>query len=144
MEEWRRVVAVICLGKPWQFKRWPKEVFAGVDKGDLVDLFSKVLGVFLHYNDDRWVGGVQRAVEGAGGRGQGLRVYTVSLDDAGGCSCTTATAGGWGAEGRVRGQGSIAGRGAHLGAPYTPSCSPCLPDPLLPSGSPPAFWDRPV
>ena len=25
-EDWKRVVAVFCLGKPWQFKKWPFKV----------------------------------------------------------------------------------------------------------------------
>lgn len=36
-------------GKAWQFKGWP---FAGADRGDAVELFSKVLGVYLHYADE--------------------------------------------------------------------------------------------
>ena len=36
-------------GKAWQFKDWP---FAGADKGEAVELFSKVLGLYPHYADE--------------------------------------------------------------------------------------------
>jgi parafibromin len=48
-EDWNRVVGVFCLGKPWQFKKFP---FAGASNGDLVDTFQKVSGVYLHYSDE--------------------------------------------------------------------------------------------
>jgi parafibromin len=48
-ERWKRVAAVICLGKPWQFKSWP---FPGAQKGDLVEAFQKVCGVYFHYADE--------------------------------------------------------------------------------------------
>lgn len=48
-EDWSRVVAVFCLGKPWQFKTWP---FQGANKGDLVATFQKVAGVYMHYADE--------------------------------------------------------------------------------------------
>lgn len=47
--DWDRVVAVICLGKPWQFRNWP---FPGADKGDLVQTFNRVCGIYLHYADE--------------------------------------------------------------------------------------------
>ncbi|GAB4817648.1 hypothetical protein N2152v2_004694 [Parachlorella kessleri] len=49
-EDWKRVVAVFCLGKPWQFKKWP---FKGAGEGDLVETFSRVRGYFLHYSDEK-------------------------------------------------------------------------------------------
>ncbi|PSC73571.1 parafibromin-like isoform X2 [Micractinium conductrix] len=55
-EEWDRVVAVVCLGKPWQFKKWP---FKGAKTGDLVDTFTRVMGVFLHYTDEKVDAGVK-------------------------------------------------------------------------------------
>lgn len=48
-EDWERLVAVLCLGKPWQFKKWP---FKGASSGDMVDTFLKVAGVFFHYADE--------------------------------------------------------------------------------------------
>ncbi|EFN59429.1 hypothetical protein CHLNCDRAFT_56751 [Chlorella variabilis] len=48
-QDWDRVVAVICLGKAWQFKKWP---FKGAQSGDLVEAFSRVLGVYVHYTDE--------------------------------------------------------------------------------------------
>lgn len=48
-EDWNRVVAVFCLGKAWQFRRFP---FAGAESGDLVDTFQKVFGVYVHYGDE--------------------------------------------------------------------------------------------
>ncbi len=47
--DWDRVVGVFCLGKPWQFKKFP---FTGASNGDLVDTFQRVSGVFLHYSDE--------------------------------------------------------------------------------------------
>jgi parafibromin len=89
------VVAVVCLGKAWQFKKWPFKVrpvahlpharpplrswqahrrpaartplpptapclpprlalaaLQGAGSGDLVQTFSKVLGVYVHYSDE--------------------------------------------------------------------------------------------
>lgn len=48
-EDWARVVGVFCLGKPWQFKKFP---FSGAANGDLVDTFQRVCGVYLHYSDE--------------------------------------------------------------------------------------------
>lgn len=48
-EDWERVVGVFCLGKPWQFKKFP---FRGASSGDLVDTFQKVCGFYLHYTDE--------------------------------------------------------------------------------------------
>jgi hypothetical protein len=48
-EDWVRVVAVVVLGKPWQFKTWP---FKGAAAGDLLDTFSRVAGVYLHFADE--------------------------------------------------------------------------------------------
>jgi parafibromin len=48
-EDWKRVVGVFCLGKPWQFKKFP---FRGASNGDLVDTFQKVSGLYLHYSDE--------------------------------------------------------------------------------------------
>lgn len=48
-KDWDRVIAVVCLGKPWQFRSWP---FPGADKGDLVRTFNRVCGVYFHYADD--------------------------------------------------------------------------------------------
>lgn len=48
-EDWGRVAAVFCLGKPWQFKTWP---FEGAKTGDLVATFQRVAGVYLHYADE--------------------------------------------------------------------------------------------
>lgn len=48
-EDWDRLVAVFCLGKTWQFKKWP---FKGASSGDMVDTFLKVAGVFFHYADE--------------------------------------------------------------------------------------------
>lgn len=48
-EDWDRLVAVFCLGKSWQFKKWP---FKGASSGDMVDTFLKVAGVFFHYADE--------------------------------------------------------------------------------------------
>lgn len=48
--DWDRVVAVVCSGKAWQFKKWP---FKGAAEGNLVDTFSRVLGVFVHYTDEQ-------------------------------------------------------------------------------------------
>lgn len=48
-EDWKRVVGVFCLGKPWQFKKFP---FTGASNGDLVDTFQRVSGVYLHYSDE--------------------------------------------------------------------------------------------
>mmetsp|Transcript_6388 Transcript_6388/g.18404 ORF Transcript_6388/g.18404 Transcript_6388/m.18404 type:complete len:487 (-) Transcript_6388:337-1797(-) len=41
---WRRVVAVFVQGKDWQFRGWP---FKGVEEGDMVDSFSRMLAVYL-------------------------------------------------------------------------------------------------
>lgn len=43
-KEWRRVVAVFAMGPTWQFKGWR------YDKP--VDLFQRVLGVHLHFDDE--------------------------------------------------------------------------------------------
>jgi hypothetical protein len=48
-EDWDRLVAVFCLGKGWQFKKWP---FKGASSGDMVETFLKVAGVFFHYADE--------------------------------------------------------------------------------------------
>ena len=48
-EDWKRVIGVFCLGKPWQFKRFP---FKGASTGDMVDTFQRVCGVYLHYSDE--------------------------------------------------------------------------------------------
>jgi parafibromin len=48
-QDWDRVVGVFCLGKPWQFKKFP---FKGASNGDLVDTFQRVSGVYLHYSDE--------------------------------------------------------------------------------------------
>lgn len=58
-------MAVVCLGKAWQFKKWPKELFKGVDRGDFVDLFSKVgllpaRGCVWRVGAGRWEGGQPR------------------------------------------------------------------------------------
>lgn len=43
-KDWERVVAVFVLGKEWQFKDWPF--------GDHVEVFSKIMGIFLRFEDD--------------------------------------------------------------------------------------------
>ncbi|XP_010551717.1 PREDICTED: protein CDC73 homolog [Tarenaya hassleriana] len=43
-DDWDRVVAVFVLGKEWQFKDWPFK--------DHVEIFNKVLGFFLRFEDD--------------------------------------------------------------------------------------------
>jgi parafibromin len=48
-EDWDRLVAVCCLGKAWQFKKWP---YRGAASGDMVETFLKVAGVFFHYADE--------------------------------------------------------------------------------------------
>ena len=48
-EDWDRLVAVCCLGKTWQFKKWP---FKGASSGDMVDTFLRVAGVFFHFADE--------------------------------------------------------------------------------------------
>ena len=48
-EDWDRVVAVFCLGKAWQFKKWP---FEGAKSGDMVETFLKVAGIHVHYADE--------------------------------------------------------------------------------------------
>ena len=48
-EDWERVVGVFCLGKPWQFKKFP---FDGASHGDLVDTFQKICGVYLEFSDE--------------------------------------------------------------------------------------------
>lgn len=47
--DWSRVVAVIVQGANWQFKEWP---FKGVAKGDVVELFSRHLGVFFSFHGE--------------------------------------------------------------------------------------------
>ncbi|KAK9838857.1 hypothetical protein WJX74_004666 [Apatococcus lobatus] len=47
---WRRVVAVFVQGKKWQFKGWP---FKGAEQGDLVDTFSRILGIHLFFHDEQ-------------------------------------------------------------------------------------------
>ncbi|CAI5484043.1 unnamed protein product [Closterium sp. Yama58-4] len=42
--DWDRVAAVFVLGKEWQFKGWPFK--------DHVDILSKVMGVFVRFEDD--------------------------------------------------------------------------------------------
>lgn len=42
--EWKRVVAVICTGKIWQFKNW-------AIKGDIVEILRQVQGFYFHYDD---------------------------------------------------------------------------------------------
>lgn len=44
--EWERVVAVICSGQEWQFKKW--EIY----KENVQDLFRRVQGFYFHYDDD--------------------------------------------------------------------------------------------
>lgn len=48
--DWDRVVAVFCSGKTWQFKKWP---FPGASQGDLLDTFQRVLGIYLHFQDEQ-------------------------------------------------------------------------------------------
>ena len=48
-EDWDRVVAVFCLGKAWQFKKWP---FEGASTGDMVATFMRVAGLYVHYTDE--------------------------------------------------------------------------------------------
>lgn len=48
-QDWERVVAVLCSGKAWQFKKWP---FRGASQGDLLDTFQRVCGFYLHYGDE--------------------------------------------------------------------------------------------
>jgi hypothetical protein len=43
-EDWSRVVAVIVLGKKWQFKSWPQP-------NEVVDILSRVLGVHVRFDD---------------------------------------------------------------------------------------------
>ncbi|KAK9725513.1 hypothetical protein RND81_05G149600 [Saponaria officinalis] len=43
-DDWERVVAVFVLGKEWQFKDWPFK--------DHVDIFNKVVGFFMRFEDD--------------------------------------------------------------------------------------------
>ncbi|XP_047088134.1 protein CDC73 homolog [Lolium rigidum] len=43
-DDWARVVAVFVLGKEWQFKDWPFK--------DHVDIFNKVIGFFVRFEDD--------------------------------------------------------------------------------------------
>ncbi|CDO99082.1 unnamed protein product [Coffea canephora] len=43
-EDWDRLVAVFVLGKEWQFKDWPYK--------DHVEIFNKVLGFYLRFEDD--------------------------------------------------------------------------------------------
>ncbi|CDF39102.1 unnamed protein product [Chondrus crispus] len=50
--EWERVVAVVCSGQEWQFKRW--EIY----KGGVQKLFRKVQGFYFHYDDDAPTGNV--------------------------------------------------------------------------------------
>ncbi|GJP69440.1 hypothetical protein CLOP_g433 [Closterium sp. NIES-67] len=42
--DWDRVAAVFVLGKEWQFKGWPFK--------DHVEILSKVMGVFMRFEDD--------------------------------------------------------------------------------------------
>ncbi|KAH9298790.1 hypothetical protein KI387_030472, partial [Taxus chinensis] len=44
VEDWSRVVAVFVLGKEWQFKGWPYK--------DHVEIFNKLLGFYLRFEDD--------------------------------------------------------------------------------------------
>ncbi|CAI5967494.1 unnamed protein product [Closterium sp. NIES-65] len=44
LHDWDRVAAVFVLGKEWQFKGWPFK--------DHVDILSKVMGVFVRFEDD--------------------------------------------------------------------------------------------
>ncbi|XP_074320831.1 protein CDC73 homolog [Silene latifolia] len=44
VDDWDRVVAVFVLGKEWQFKEWPIK--------DHVDIFNKVVGFFMRFEDD--------------------------------------------------------------------------------------------
>lgn len=48
-QDWYRVVAVIVMGKKWQFKDFP---YNGVKDGNLVDLFSAMCGFYFHYSND--------------------------------------------------------------------------------------------
>lgn len=50
--EWERVVAVVCSGQEWQFKKW--EIY----KGGVQKLFRNVQGFYFHYDDDAPTGNV--------------------------------------------------------------------------------------
>lgn len=50
--EWERVVAVVCSGQEWQFKKWQ------IYNGSAQDLFRKVQGFYFHYDDDAPAGNV--------------------------------------------------------------------------------------
>jgi len=53
-DDWKRVVGVVCLGKPWQFKTWPQKYFGqGIATGNMAETFHKVCGVYFHYTDDK-------------------------------------------------------------------------------------------
>ena len=47
---WNRVVAVVIMGKKWQFKDWP---FDGISQGNLVHVFTKLQGFYFHYSKDQ-------------------------------------------------------------------------------------------
>lgn len=47
-EDWCRVVAVFCIGAKWQFKQWPD-----YENGGVVNLFSKVKGFYVYYDDQK-------------------------------------------------------------------------------------------
>lgn len=51
--EWERVVAVVCSGQEWQFKKWQ------IYKDSAQELFRKVQGFYFHYDDDVPVGNVE-------------------------------------------------------------------------------------
>jgi hypothetical protein len=49
---------IFCLqGKAWQFKDFP---FKGVEKGDLVDTFSKIMGAYFYYSDEKVSWGISK------------------------------------------------------------------------------------
>jgi parafibromin len=45
------VVGVFCDGKEWQFKHWKLPTPSGGATNKPVEIFSRCLGVFVHYDD---------------------------------------------------------------------------------------------
>eukprot|EP00873_Tetraselmis_striata_P038014 jgi/Tetstr1/458278/TSEL_044764.t1 len=48
--DWKRVVAVFVQGAAWQFKGFPEQ---GAKGGDLVETFSRYLGFYLHFHNEK-------------------------------------------------------------------------------------------
>eukprot|EP00850_Spirogloea_muscicola_P018388 SM000168S02587 [mRNA] locus=s168:51086:54004:- [translate_table: standard] len=61
-KDWERVVAVFVLGKEWQFKDWPRDIFAesatvhvrgtASQPPTPPEIFSKILGVYVRFDED--------------------------------------------------------------------------------------------